>query len=100
MGEPLRSRGAFGIRMGPPVVTRRWDAAAVKEGIADPAVRRLGDLPPTERSAAGARVVSQLTELGWRPPPEAGGFAAGQPRHVFQIPLAGRSEEDVLAGMN
>ena len=100
MAAHLRTQGAFGVRMGPPVVTRRWNAATVKEGIADPAVRRLGDLPPTERTAAGARVVSQLTELGWRPQAVEGGFAAGQPRHVFQIPLAGRTEADVLAGMN
>jgi vancomycin resistance protein VanK len=77
MAAHLKAQGAFGVRMGPPVVTRRWDAATVKDGIADPAVRRLGDLPPTERSAAGARVVSQLTELGWRPQAVEGGFAAG-----------------------
>ncbi len=100
MAAHLRAQGAFGVRMGPPVVTRRWSAAVVKDGIADPEVRRLGDLPPTERSATGARVVSQLTELGWRPQAVEGGFAAGQPRHVFQIPLAGRTEADVLAGMN
>src|SRR3954462_12003128 len=58
----LCGRGAFGVRMGPPVVTRRWDAATVKAGIADDAVQRLGDLAPTERSSAGARVVSQLTD--------------------------------------
>jgi lipid II:glycine glycyltransferase (peptidoglycan interpeptide bridge formation enzyme) len=96
----LESRGAFGVRMGPPVVTRRWDAATVKQGIADPGVRRLGDLAPTERSHTGARVVSQLHDLGWRPQAVAGGFAAGQPQYVFQVPLAGRTEDDVLAGMN
>jgi len=100
MAAHLRSQGAFGVRMGPPVVTRRWSASVVKDGIADPQVRRLGELPPTERTATGARVVSQLTELGWRPQAAEGGFAAGQPRHVFQIPLAGRTESDVLAGMN
>jgi vancomycin resistance protein VanK len=100
MADHLRGRGAFGVRMGPPVVTRRWDAATVKQGIADPAVHRLGDLVPTERSAEGARVVAQLTELGWRPQAVEGGFAAGQPQHVFQVPLAGRSEDEVLAGMN
>jgi vancomycin resistance protein VanK len=91
--------------MGPPVVTRRWDAAAVKAGVADESVRRLGDVPPSERSQAGARVVSQLHELGWRPQQVEGGFAAGQPQYNFQIPLcdssgAPRTEEDVLAGMN
>lgn len=101
----LKAQGAFGVRIGPPVVTRRWDAAAIKAGIADPAVRRLDDLAPTDRSAAGARVVSQLTELGWRPQAVEGGFAAGQPRHVFQVPLrhpdgTARTEDDVLKGMN
>ena len=105
MVRHLGKAGAFGVRMGPPVVTRRWDAAAVKQGVADDAVRRLGDVPPTHRSAAGARVVSQLQELGWRAQAVEGGFAAGQPQFNFQIPLAGpdgtpRSEDDVLAGMN
>ncbi|WP_232677373.1 peptidoglycan bridge formation glycyltransferase FemA/FemB family protein [Nocardioides sp. R-C-SC26] len=111
-----KKSGAFGVRMGPPVVTRRWDAAAIKGGLADPAVRKLDDVAPTARDAAGARVVSQLHELGWRPQGLDGGFAAGQPRHVFQIPLrvteadgpggAGgavtrqRTEVEVLAGMN
>jgi vancomycin resistance protein VanK len=100
--------------MGPPVVTRRWSAAQVKEGVADDAVRRLGDVAPLERSAAGARVVQQLESLGWRHQLADGGFAAGQPQYTFVIPLvstgstgstdgsagARRSEDDVLAGMN
>jgi vancomycin resistance protein VanK len=105
MVRHLRKAGAFGVRMGPPVVTRRWDAAAVKQGVAEQAVRRLGDLPPTSRSQAGARVVSQLQELGWRPQTVEGGFAAGQPQYNFVIPLRAsdgtpRSEAEVLAGMN
>jgi lipid II:glycine glycyltransferase (peptidoglycan interpeptide bridge formation enzyme) len=100
----LKQQGAFGIRMGPPVVTRRWSAAQVKDGLADPAVRRLADLPPTERAPVGARVVSQLTSLGWRPQgsgrSSGGGFVIGQPQYVFQVPLAGRTEDEVLAGMN
>lgn len=113
MTKHLREAGAFGVRMGPPVVTRRWAAAAVKQGVADDGVRTLGEVPPDERSQDGARVVSQLQELGWRLQGAEGGFAAGQPRYNFQIPLrhrvdgedgtvAGdpRSEDDVLAGMN
>ena len=100
MAAHLRDRGAFGVRMGPPVVTRRWTAAQVKEGIADDDVRRLGEVPPLERSATGARVVSQLNELGWKPQSVEGGFAAGQPQYVFWIPLADRTEDDVLKGMN
>jgi lipid II:glycine glycyltransferase (peptidoglycan interpeptide bridge formation enzyme) len=105
MAAHLKRQGAFGIRIGPPVVTRRWTAAQVKEGIADDAVHSLTSLPPTERSQVGASVVSQLREAGWRAQSAAGGFAAGQPQYNFQIPLvdAGgtpRTEDDVLKGMN
>ena len=103
--EHVKGQGAFGIRIGPPVVTRRWTAAQVKEGIADDDVHRLGDVAPTERSAAGARVVSQLRELGWREQGTGDGFATGQPRFNFWIPLVDedgkpRTEAGLLAGMN
>ncbi len=90
MVRHLRKAGAFGVRMGPPVVTRRWSADAVKAGIADADVRRLGDLAPTERSQDGARVVSQLQELGWQPQAVEGGFAAGQPQLQLPDPARGR----------
>ena len=103
--DHLREQGAFAVRVGPPVVTRRWDAAAVKAGVADPAVRALDEVPPTERTAVGARVTSQLRDLGWRQQGTAGGFAAGQPRYNFQLPLrhpdgSPRTEDEVLRGMN
>ncbi len=96
----LSKQGAFGVRMGPPVVTRRWAAEDVKKGVADESVARLGEIAPRERSQAGARVVSQLRELGWRLQSVEGGFAAGQPQYNFQIPLTGRTEDEVLKGMN
>lgn len=101
----LRRERAFGVRMGPPVITRRWSAAQVKDGIASSDVRRLTQLAPIERSQSGAAVVSQLTELGWRPQVAEGGFSAGQPQFNFWVPLtdaagAPRTEADVLAGMN
>jgi lipid II:glycine glycyltransferase (peptidoglycan interpeptide bridge formation enzyme) len=109
MTDHLRRRDAFGVRMGPPVVTRRWTADQVKAGIADETVHRLTELPPAVRSATGARVVQQLEALGWRRQVAEGGFAAGQPQYTFVIPLvlprdgsdgARRTEDDLLAGMN
>jgi vancomycin resistance protein VanK len=105
MTEHLRTQGAFGVRMGPPVVTRRWSAEQVKAGIADPGVNALGDVAPLVRSAMGARVVQQLEALGWRRQVAEGGFAAGQPQYTFVIPLVSddgtrRTPDDVLAGMN
>jgi lipid II:glycine glycyltransferase (peptidoglycan interpeptide bridge formation enzyme) len=100
MTAHLRHRGAFGIRMGPPVVTRRWSAATVKRAIADGAPRRLGDVPADARDDTGTRVQHELRRRGWRPLAAEAGFSVGQPQYVFQIPLDGRSEDDVLAGMN
>ena len=107
MAKHLKAQGAFAVRMGPPVVTRRWSATQVKDGIADPAVRRLDDVAPSRREPVGARVASALPGLGWRlqGADDEGGFAAGQPRYNFQIPLVSTdgsplSEADALAGMN
>ncbi|MEU8589071.1 peptidoglycan bridge formation glycyltransferase FemA/FemB family protein [Streptomyces sp. NPDC048664] len=98
----LRGRGAFSVKMGPPVVVRRWSADAVKEAMADPDARRLRDVPPTEYEPGAAAVAERLRGMGWRPTRPGGddGFAAGQPRFVFQVPLAGRSLEEVQGGLN
>ncbi len=96
----LKAAGAFGIRMGPPVVVRSWLADTVKKAIADDTHVKLGDVPPDDHDATGSDVQATLRTSGWRPLTAAGGFTAGQPQYVFQIPLTGRSEDDVLKGMN
>lgn len=101
MATHLKARGAFGVRIGPPVVVRRWEAAQIKDGIADDDVRRLTELAPTVRERIGAQVLSQLNELGWRPQSVEGGFAAGQPQFNFQVPLPteGTQEEREAAAL-
>lgn len=96
----VKSQGAFGIRMGPTVVTRRWDNGTVKTALADHDVKRLSELVSDDYSMVGDSISQQLAGAGWRPPADVDGFGAGQPRHVFQIPLAGRSEDDILRGFN
>ncbi|WP_141780957.1 lipid II:glycine glycyltransferase FemX [Nocardioides albertanoniae] len=100
----LRSQGAFAIRIAPPVPTDTWTAAQVKDGIADPDVVRLTDLPGSI-SSVGAEVTRYLREAGWIPQNPEHGFGAGQPQFTYEIPLrhadgTARSEDDVLRGMN
>ena len=96
----LKSRGAFGVRMGPPVPLRRWSAATIKAAIADGAAKRLSDVPADVAEPAGQCVIEALARLGWQAPDADGGFSAGQPQFVFQVPLADRTEEELLAGFN
>ncbi|MFF7953146.1 lipid II:glycine glycyltransferase FemX [Streptomyces griseorubiginosus] len=95
----LRSRGAFAIRLGPPVVTDTWTAAQVKEGLADSRVGRLTDLPG-RRDPVGARVSSGLEATGWLPQSPRDGFGVGHPQFKYEVPLAGRTESELLGGMN
>lgn len=100
----LRSQGAFAIRVAPPVPTDTWSAAQVKEGIADPEVGRLTDVPGRS-DPVGAEVTRYLRDSGWIPQNPEDGFGAGQPQFTYEIPLrhpdgTARSEDDVLAGMN
>ncbi|MEU0430502.1 peptidoglycan bridge formation glycyltransferase FemA/FemB family protein [Streptomyces sp. NPDC006290] len=98
----LKSRGAFTVKMGPPVVARRWSADAVKTAIADPAARRLGEVPATSYEPGAAEIAERLRGMGWQRTEPGGedGFAAGQPRYVFQVPFAGRSLEEIQKGLN
>jgi vancomycin resistance protein VanK len=72
----------------------------VKEGVASADVRRLSDLAPEQRDPVGARVVSQLRAAGWLAQSPEDGFGVGQPQYTYEIPLADRTEADVLKGMN
>ena len=96
----LQQRGAFGVRMGPPVPTRRWGAKTIKDAIAGGQQPKLGDVRADVIEPSGATVAAQLRALGWKAPKAGEGFAAGQPQYVFQVPLAGRTQEDLLKGMN
>jgi vancomycin resistance protein VanK len=89
----LKAQGAFAIRLGPPVRTDVWSAAEVKAGIADPVVTRLA-------GRGGDRVTRWLEAAGWLPQSPADGFGDGQPQYIYELPLTGRTEEDVLRGMN
>ncbi len=95
----VERRGAFGIRMGPPVATRAWEAGTVKGAIA----ARVSGLPavPADWSSPYADALAdRMRGLGWRAPARDGGFSAGQPRYVFQLPLAGKDEDELLKGFN
>jgi len=100
MAAYLKANGAFAVRLGPPVRTATWSAAQVKEGVGSDDVRRLTDLPPEHREPAGARVVSQLRAAGWLPQSPEDGFGVGQPQYTYEIPLADRTEAELLKGMN
>lgn len=96
----LEEHGAFAIRLGPPVVTDTWSAAQVKEGIADPDIQRLTDLPGQWGDPGGARVSSSLRDAGWLPQNPQDGFGVGHPQFKYEVPLAGRTEAELLSGMN
>jgi lipid II:glycine glycyltransferase (peptidoglycan interpeptide bridge formation enzyme) len=100
LAEHVKRAGAFGVRIGAPVVARRWRAETIKAAIADPRVTRLSEAMPDEVNHAATRLRNDMRSLGWRPPNEEEGFAAGQPRFVFQLPVGGRTEEQLLSGMN
>ncbi|CAM5244243.1 Aminoacyltransferase OS=Streptomyces tendae OX=1932 GN=GUR47_19615 PE=3 SV=1 [Streptomyces tendae] len=96
----LKARGAFAIRLGPPVRTDVWSADAIKDGIADPGTRRLTDVPAHWTDPVGARVTGRLREAGWLPQSPEDGFGVGHPQFKYEIPLAGRTEDDLLRSMN
>ncbi|MEV0204808.1 peptidoglycan bridge formation glycyltransferase FemA/FemB family protein [Streptomyces sp. NPDC050788] len=96
----LKAHGAFAIRLGPPVRTHTWSAAQVKEGIVAPDTKRLTDMSGEGADPVGARVTERLRNAGWLPQSPEDGFGVGHPQFKYEIPLAGRTEDELLRGMN
>lgn len=97
----LEERGAFSVRIGPPVVVRQWDPVTVAKGISDPAVRHLHDLPAAAIDGYALDAAERLGRLGWRRCEEGDGdgFGLGQPRYGCLVPLDGRTVDDLRAGL-
>ena len=99
--DHVRARGAFALKIGPPVATRRWQSATVKQAIASGNGGRLGDVEADVVEPAGSRLTASLRAARWRREDGGGaGFGDVQPRYVFQVPLAGRSLDEIFAGFN
>ncbi|MEV0094717.1 peptidoglycan bridge formation glycyltransferase FemA/FemB family protein [Streptomyces sp. NPDC050738] len=93
-----RERGAFAVRMGPPVVVRHWEASTVEAALADPAAgraRRLGEIPADWTDPRAMALTERLRALGWRPVEDG----VGQPGFVVRVGLAGREVEELRAGL-
>ncbi|MGN9791108.1 lipid II:glycine glycyltransferase FemX [Streptomyces sp. OZ13] len=93
----LRAAGAFAVRIGPSPAYRSWSAAGLKAATGPG--RRLSDVLATEVDPLGTAVAERLRARGWQ---RCGGEDDGdaQPRHVFRVPLAGRTQEDLWSGLN
>jgi len=98
--DHVMDRGAFALRIGPVVPIRRWTATTVKGAIADESVTSLTQVGPDVTEDSGVRLRRLLERLGFTHLAPEDGFSAGQPQFVFQVPLTGRTEDDLLAGMN
>ncbi|MFJ3902339.1 lipid II:glycine glycyltransferase FemX [Streptomyces sp. NPDC090025] len=96
----LRAAGVFAVRIGPSPDYRRWTAAHLKAHTGPG--RRLGDVLASEVDPLGSAVAERLRARGWRRCGDDKGAdgADAQPRHVYQVPLAGRGADDLWSGLN
>ncbi|MFF5972174.1 lipid II:glycine glycyltransferase FemX [Streptomyces sp. NPDC012769] len=95
----LRGAGVFAVRIGPGPAYRRWSAATLKAHTGPG--RRLSDVLASEVDPLGSAVAERLRARGWR---KCGGDsddgADAQPRHVYQVPLTGRTTDELWSGLN
>ncbi|WP_329120937.1 lipid II:glycine glycyltransferase FemX [Streptomyces sp. NBC_01353] len=100
--QHLRAAGAFAVRIGPSPAFRSWNARTLKAHTGPG--RRLADVLADEVDPLGTAVAERLRSRGWR---RCGGDstsdsdgADAQPRHVYRVPLAGRTTDDLWNGLN
>lgn len=97
----LKRKGAFAVKMGPQVAVRSWQAQTIKSAISTGSAKRLRDIPPDWEDSGAVAIADSLRAHGWRQDTtESTGFGDIQPRYVFQVGLADKTEDDVLRGFN
>ncbi|MFC6360235.1 lipid II:glycine glycyltransferase FemX [Luteococcus peritonei] len=101
----VKAQGAFGLRIGPTLVHRSWGPDTIKAAVADEQLTLLGQATADATDERATRLASTLRRLGFKAPKDGEGFAAGQPKFNFQLPLvhadgSRKSADEVLKGMN
>ena len=95
------SQNGFALRVGPMVVKNRWSSETIKEALADDSKKSLQQVTPSWINPDANAIENILRVNGFKPSvDDVNGFAAGQPKFVYQLALTGKSEADVLEGFN
>lgn len=105
--EHCRAVGAFQVKIGPPMATRRWESATVKAALAEAesggwnAPATLGQVTADWHSGSAREVIDSLRASSWEQQSSSGaGFGDVQPRFVYCVPLEDRTLDDVFSGFN
>jgi lipid II:glycine glycyltransferase (peptidoglycan interpeptide bridge formation enzyme) len=95
------SQNGFALRIGPMVIKNRWDSETIKEALADESKKSLQQVTPSWINSGANEIENILRSNGFNPSvDDVNGFAAGQPKYIYQLALTGKGEADVLAGFN
>ena len=90
------SQNGFALRVGPMVVKNRWSSETIKEALADESKKTLQQVTPTWIYPDASAFENILRVNGFKPSiDDVNGFAAGQPKYVYQLALTGKTEADV-----
>ncbi|MEW1955290.1 peptidoglycan bridge formation glycyltransferase FemA/FemB family protein [Terrabacter sp. NPDC080008] len=94
-----KANKAFALRLGYPVVSRIWEREPVKKQVLDKGLLSFTTLPPAVDNPTARALESWLDRNGWLSL-GADGVAVGQPRLLCIVDLRGRTEAELLKGMN
>ncbi len=96
--EFLKSQRAFTVKIGVPVEIRRWSADDIKAGLET--AQRLNDITPTVEQFDAVALKSALRTAGWVQENTSEGFGDLQPRFVYTVDVANKSDEQLSADLN
>lgn len=96
-----KSQSAFAVRIGPMVVKARWESDLIKSALADESATSLHSITPSFVNPIAKSLEQTLISQGFTSSNnDPGGFGAGQPRFLYQLPIKDKSRDELLAGFN
>lgn len=94
----LKQAGSFTVKIGVPVPIRRWHNDTIKNAIG--VASRLADVTPDWVEPRAEKLRAQLQASGWKQETAETGFGDVQPRYVFTVDIAGRTDDELLTSFN
>lgn len=83
----VRRQGAFMIRMGLPLILRRWEADSVRKALSEDTHGMIPELRALESDKTAWNMEDTLVRQGWYKPGLSEDFVAGQAQFQARIPL-------------
>ncbi len=96
-----QKNNAFALKIGPQITVATWQSSTIKNSISDKKYKTITDVESDRINPYGVEIAKKLQQLGGKQgKSNVEGFGDVQPRFVFAIEVANKTDEELLSSFS